>query len=117
MRVAQFNIDANGLTSSTEATALEWGYEFDTEAVRESHGPFDLLIGSDLLYAPEVFPELLETLVALSTPGRTEVMLVHPVRHTEDIFYNAAAEYFEEVRWQEEVEDGIWTSRLIRRDD
>ena len=44
-------------------------------------------------------------------------MLVHPVRFTEDIFYDAAFDYFDEVYQQEEIADAIWASRLVRRED
>ena len=36
------------------ATQLLWGDESDLERVRAS-GPFDLIVGSDLLYAPHIF--------------------------------------------------------------
>lgn len=65
------NINANGLAGAAVATPLEWGNAHDIERVIQLHGPFDLLIGSDLLYAPEIFDTLLETLVRLSIPGRS----------------------------------------------
>ena len=62
------------------ATQLLWGDESDLERVRAS-GPFDLVVGSDLLYAPHIFPLLLDTLVELCTPGLTEVLLTYPTRY------------------------------------
>ena len=62
------------------ATQLLWGDASDLERVRAS-GPFDLVVGSDLLYAPHVFPLLLDSLVQLCTPGLTEVLLTYPTRY------------------------------------
>lgn len=69
------NIAANSLSRAATATSLEWGDYSDADRVLREHGPFDLLIGSDLLYAPEVFSSLLETLVQLSTPGRWRTLV------------------------------------------
>ena len=52
---------------SAVATQLLWGDENDMERVAAS-GPFDLVVGSDLLYAPHVFPLLLDTLAQLRAP-------------------------------------------------
>ena len=62
------------------ATQLLWGDESDLERVRAS-GPFDLIVGSDLLYAPHIFALLLDTLVELCSPGLTEVLLTYPTRY------------------------------------
>ena len=87
-----------------------------TAAVRKM-GPFDRIIGSDLLYAPESFPELLETLAALCTPEHTQVLLAYPVRFTEPIFLEQAEEMgFEQLGWPEEVEPSIFAARLVLRD-
>ena len=74
-----------------------------------------MIIGSDLLYAPEAFPDLLETLTQLCTPGVTEVLLTYPTRFTEDIFTRMATdEYgFEEMEWAEEVEPSLWAARFM----
>ena len=66
--------------ASQVATQLLWGDASDLERVRAS-GPFDLVVGSDLLYAPHVFPLLLDSLVQLCTPGLTEVLLTYPTRY------------------------------------
>ncbi|KAL1500191.1 hypothetical protein AB1Y20_012860 [Prymnesium parvum] len=109
------NIRANRLEGRATAAALEWGDAADIARAARLASPFDLLLGSDVLYAPEAFPDLLETLVRLSTPGRTEVLLVHPLRYTESIFFDAAFEYFDELGRPEEVEHAIWATRLRRR--
>jgi hypothetical protein len=43
----------------------------------KARGPFDLIVGSDLLYKND--EDLLKTLVDLSTPGKTEVVLTYAV--------------------------------------
>jgi len=109
------NIRANELGSRAMATQLWWGDASDMERVGAS-GPFDLVVGSDLLYAPHVFPLLLETLAALCTPERTEVLLTYPTRYTEDIFFDDAQAYFE-VGSAEEVGCNIWATRMKRLED
>ena len=107
------NVEANGLTERVQTCRLRWGDE-DDMARAAAMGPFDLIIGSDLLYAPEVFPDLLETLTELCTPGATEVLLTYPTRQTEGIFMSMAVdEYgFEELDWVEEMEPSLWKARL-----
>jgi hypothetical protein len=64
--------------------------------------------------APEAFETLIETLVSLSTPGRTEVLLCFPQRFSEPIFFEQATAYFDELGL-EEAEPGIFVSRLALR--
>ena len=94
------------------ATQLLWGDESDLERVRAS-GPFDLVVGSDLLYAPHIFPLLLDTLVELCTPGLTEVLLTYPTRYTEGIFFGDAEAFFD-VGYAEEVGCNIFATRMKR---
>lgn len=68
------DIAANGLGGGVVARRLLWGDEADIAAVA-AEGPFDLIVGSDLLYNPASSAVLVETLSALSTAGRTEVLL------------------------------------------
>ena len=112
------NVEANGLSDRVQTCRLRWGDEDDLEAAA-ALGPFDLIVGSDLLYAPEAFPDLLDTLAALSTPGETEVLLTYPTRFTEGIFLETAtSEYgFEQLGCEEEVEPSLWASRLMLPED
>ena len=48
-----------------------------------------------LLYAPQIFPLLVETLAELCTIDQTEVLLTYPTRYTEDLFFEEAAMHFE----------------------
>ena len=68
------NIAANGFhrREGVVSRTLSWGDDDHIEAVA-ALGPFDLVVGSDLLYNPASTMLLVDTLEALSTPGRTEV--------------------------------------------
>lgn len=110
------NIEANGMEDRVSACRLRWGDEWEMDEVA-TRGPFDLIVGSDLLYAPESFPDLLETLMALCTPDHTEVLLTYPTRFTEGIFLKmATSEYdFDMLEYEEEVEEALWQARLVLR--
>mmetsp|Transcript_44812 Transcript_44812/g.74369 ORF Transcript_44812/g.74369 Transcript_44812/m.74369 type:complete len:230 (+) Transcript_44812:35-724(+) len=108
------NIARNSLAARASATTLIWGDEWDMKHISDRIDSFDLICGSDLLYAPHIFPELLSTLLELSTPGVTQLLLTYPTRHTEGIFFELADEYFEELARQE-VDSAIFMSRLRRR--
>ena len=114
----------NGLEDIARVQRLRWGSDADAEddlagleRERPSTTPNDLLIGSDLLYAPEIFPDLLETLVRLCTPEHTEVLLTFPTRFTEGIFLDMAERDFGfECIDKEEREPALWKASLILRE-
>lgn len=103
------NIAANGLATNARAVPLVWG---DPSALDEVNvGEVDLVCGSDLLYSPEQFDALLETMVKICKPGHTEVLLAYPPRYTEDIFLEQAGEHFELLEFSE-IEPAIFLSHL-----
>lgn len=111
------NIDRNGLQSKARAVPLEWGTDRDEVAKvlsEDSMPVFDIVCGSDILYSPDNFSLLLETLCQVCTPSITEVVLAYPRRFTEDIFCEAAIEWFE-VSPEEEIDDNIFLTRLRLR--
>lgn len=110
------NIKANGLRDRAHCVRLEWGSVHDA-AELVAHGPWDMIIGSDLFYAPESHSDLLCTLEALCTPGHTEVLLAYPTRFTEGMFFDQAAELFDQPEWPEEVEPGLYAARMVMRDE
>ena len=65
------NAQNNGLDNCTRVQRLRWG-DADDMAAAAAAGPYDLVVGSDLLYAPEVFPELLETVGAIHPIDATD---------------------------------------------
>lgn len=117
MGLLESNIALNGLESNARAEVLWWG-DAPSASDQSDESPFDLVCGSDLLYAPHVFGSLLETLAKPSvTRAGTELLLTFPMRFTEDIFLEQALELFEEVSWTREVEAGIYAAHMRRRDD
>ena len=134
----------NELESQTRVCRLQWGDDSDVKAVREADRDtdLDLIIGSDLLYTPEVFPDLLDTLEGLCTPGVTEVLFCFPPRHTvrkaleaarslllhcasrliepsnlafdqESIFFEMAESYGFEVGDIDEPEPGLFAATMV----
>lgn len=110
------NIRANKLGARAQALPLRWGDAYDVDEAL-GHGPFDMVIGSDILYAPERFDDLLETIVELTAPGAV-VLLAYPRRYTEDLFLADAEEYFDILAWEDEIDAaGVFATRLQRRED
>jgi len=107
------NVEENDLQHRARVRCLQWGNEEEIAAVA-SEGPFDMIIGSDLLYSPESFPELVDTLAALCIVERTEVVLVYPARFTEPIFFEQADLLFDEVE-RDEIEPAVYLTRLVMR--
>ncbi len=111
------NIRLNDLQHKARAVQLEWGTDsrevvpMVSETAASSMPLFDIVCGSDILYSPDNFSLLLETLCQVCTPAVTEVVLAYPRRFTEDIFCEAAVEWFE-VSPEEEIEDNIFLTRL-----
>jgi predicted nicotinamide N-methyase len=62
-----------------EYQALDWRVADELDALRERHGPFDLVLGSDLLYEAELANTLGPALARLCGP-RTRVLLADPGR-------------------------------------
>ncbi len=115
------NIHRNDLQNKARAVPLEWGTDRDEvvqilndDASLSSMPVFDIVCGSDILYSPDSFPLLLETLCQVCAPSVTEVVLAYPRRFTEDIFCEAAIEWFE-VSPEEEIDDNIFLTRLRLR--
>ena len=115
VELLQQNIEANDLEDRAQSYQLSWGWSYLADTVDlVAHGPWDLIIGSDLLYAPESHPDLLTTLAALCTPSHTEVLLTYPTRFTESLFFDEAAELFR-IDDHEEVEPALWATRMVMR--
>ena len=115
VELLQQNIEANDLEDRAQSYQLSWGRSYLADTVDlVAHGPWDLIIGSDLLYAPESHPDLLTTLAALCTPSHTEVLLTYPTRFTESLFFDEAAELFR-IDDHEEVEPALWATRMVMR--
>lgn len=110
----EMNIDQNNLRHLAEVRCLQWGNEEEIAAVA-TLGPFDMIIGSDILYSPESFPDLISSLSALCTVGRTQVLLAYPERFTEPIFFEEADFIFEKIE-QLEIEPAVYLTCLVMRE-
>ncbi len=120
------NIALNDASVNSKAVPLLWGC--DQEETMSSlvevastmddawtETPiFDVICGSDILYSPENLPLLLDTIVQVCTPSKTEVVLAYPRRFTEDMFLELAEEYFD-IFPEEEIEPNIFLLRMHRR--
>ena len=77
------NVDANRelLGDRASVAQLLWGDAAHMEAVQaQAVEPFDLVVGSDVLYDPDQYPALLRTLAAFTTE-ETDVVLGFTRRH------------------------------------
>ena len=60
------HLQENGLQSTVSVRALQWGSDIDS-----FEPPFDVIIASDLLYDMKAIPELMLTIVSLSSSDTT----------------------------------------------
>ena len=73
---------------------LLWGNDEHINYIQNNYEPFDLIIGSDLLYEPLNYPSLLATVLKLSEQ-HTVTVFGHPKRHLgEKQFLCEASKYF-----------------------
>ena len=64
--------------------------------VEEKDG-FDVLFGADIIYRPNTFVALMDTLLALAVPGHTRFVLGYKPRFPTDVmFFEMLEEYFDE---------------------
>lgn len=98
LRWLRGNIELNRDIVGDRATAqkLLWGDEEDMAAVGRGN-PFDLIIGSELLYNNDAsFPGLAKTLRKFAAEGHAPVLLGYKTRRLgEDKFFDALVEYFD----------------------
>ena len=76
------NAEANRTPTSAMVEALPLRWE-DGEARRRvaARGPFDLIVGGDLLYRPQVVAPLIDALLALAGP-QTSILLAASLQHS-----------------------------------
>ncbi|KAJ3091124.1 hypothetical protein HK102_001592 [Quaeritorhiza haematococci] len=106
------NEGTSRLSNDTSSTAgnvdvfvepLEWGNQNHAQRLQP---PFDLVIGSDLVYFPHLFPPLIETLRDICDE-ETEVIIGYRVRQLckEEGFFYEFGKYFEMTVAERIVED------------
>ena len=102
MALTTENVARNGLKGVVHSRRLLWGDANDLERVQSmlgagGSGEVDIILGSDITACPyaAALPKLVDTLFALSTPGRTTVLLAHKDRHnSETKFWELARQRF-----------------------
>lgn len=89
------NLSAGGPGPRPEVVPLDWRDEGEATARLVEGGPFDLVVGTDCVYAPELVEPLLRTVLRLCGP-RTAVVLSHEPRdeHVDVQFREAFAAHF-----------------------
>jgi predicted nicotinamide N-methyase len=113
------NVAANADATRGRASAgqLLWGCGEHLEQI-SALGPFDLVLGSDLLYDPDMYPALRSTLDALVGEGGVAVLGFTSRLGTESRFLTLAAERFAvETTWHQprETADTLWATAVLTR--
>eukprot|EP00741_Cyanophora_paradoxa_P014597 tig00020812_g14077.t1 len=87
------NVEANPAAFNVEVAELDWTRS--AAAFARARPPFDLVLAADCVYHESLFAPLARTMRALSTPGKTEVLLAY---HARDVdcgpFFELLAESF-----------------------
>ena len=127
MPLLEQNIASNDLSVNAKAVPLLWGCDQEEtisclidsassiDDASKQTPIFDVICGSDILYSPENLELLLDTIVQVCTPSKTEVVLAYPPRFTEDMFLEMADEYFD-IFPEEEIEPNVFLLRMHRRE-
>jgi predicted nicotinamide N-methyase len=109
------NVALNSAAVGARACArrLVWGAEADRDMLRSEFEPFDLVVGSDLLYDPDSYECLLSTLLAFAHPDGQGAVLGYKPRHDgEKRFYHMAAAHFAAAIRELEGETQVRVARL-----
>lgn len=89
-------------------SALTWGNQSDASKVL-ARGKADIILASDVLYQPKLFPALIKSLVHLSTPGKTVIYLGYKRRGLQEAdekdFFDRAGKHFHIDVLQRDIEE------------
>ena len=93
------------LTYRVVVEPLLWGNEEQIDNIKNNYDTFDFIIGSDVLYEPLNYPDLLQTIRRLS--GRDTVIIFgYPKRHLgEEQFLREASQFFDVSSHKIELEN------------
>ena len=81
---------------SATVAPLTWGHKRRMQEVLDEYGPFDIILGSDLLYSRASYGDLLTTIAFFSLPGHTRTWLACPSRD-EGLGLGYGGQYFASV--------------------
>jgi len=77
---------------------LEWGNESHMNGISSKYGAFDYIIASDLIYIPEVFVDLVETMKQICSLNKeTKILMSYRIRLEEKVvgFMQEFDKYFD----------------------
>ncbi|CAO3621999.1 unnamed protein product [Cunninghamella blakesleeana] len=100
IHLIQHNQKLNDIKTNRDISTepLQWGNMHDIKRIRGMKKPIDVIIASDVLYLPSNFKVLVDTLAALSTPGRTVIYLGYKRRgldvSDENYFFELCYKHF-----------------------
>ena len=83
-----------GSGGSVRVMEHAWGTAPTAELQREVERGFDLIVACDCVYATHAVEPLVASLVALSTPGRTRLIVANAQRTALEVFVRRAAPHF-----------------------
>ena len=95
LRLLRANVRANATVSSRvvpRVRPLKWGEPLTAELAAPV--PYDIVVATDLFYAREAMPALIETLLALSGPQTCLLLAAGRNRHAGDEFFALARQHW-----------------------
>eukprot|EP00966_Prymnesium_polylepis_P134708 3113650-Prymnesium_polylepis.1 len=90
---------------------LTWGEPLTPEL--SSPVPYDYVVATDLFYAREAMPALVETLLALTGPRTTLLLAAGRNRHAGDEFFSLAREHWRVERIENSELDPIYQTEDV----
>jgi predicted nicotinamide N-methyase len=81
LSLLRFNVSRNIGTArpcALQVRELQWGNHEHAAWLRKEFGPFDVIIGSEVVYTASCAASILDTLPLLMYPGSTAVLMNHP---------------------------------------
>ena len=109
LRLLRANVRANAAISSRavpRVRPLKWGEPLTAELAAPV--PYDLVVATDLFYAREAMPALVETLLALSGPQTCLLLAAGRNRHAGDEFFSIARQHWRVQRVKSSELDPIY---------
>jgi predicted nicotinamide N-methyase len=97
----QGNVEINRelLGGCATVAPLGWGDQEESSLLeaQQQQRPFDLIVGSDIVYDQSKHAELVETMKYFSVAGNAPVYIAYPKRRDEEPFLSLAKEHFSSV--------------------
>jgi predicted nicotinamide N-methyase len=91
------NIELNRgiVREHAQVAPLEWGNDqHATRLEAQTTSPFDVIVGSDILYDHATHADLVETMIRFAVPANAPIYLAYPKRSDEDAFLEVAQKHF-----------------------